>query len=186
MKKSIYAVLCTAVFTLAMCFSACGSDNDSTPSSKKYPGVGDRIPILSVDMTNLAGDDLGKFSTSSLSRPVLFMLFNPGCPECQKQLPAINQFYEQARTRGAVDVVLVARTASFDEIANLWRDRGFTLPFSPQPDRTIYHLFATETIPRIYLCGKDGRINKTYIHPTHATVESLNNDFGLNVAPKAE
>jgi thiol-disulfide isomerase/thioredoxin len=178
MKKSFLTIIYPVLFTLAMCFSACGSDDDDAEqSTKKYPGVGDSLPVFTVSMTNVVGDDLGTFTTGQLKRPLLLMFFHTTCPDCQRQLPVINQFYQEHKDIGDVDVVLVAREESFDDIAEFWRERSFTMPFSPQKDRRYYRLFAESGIPRVFCCRTDGIITATFTDKKFGTIELLNSEF---------
>ena len=56
---------------------------------------------------------------------------------------------------------LISREQGDDEIRPYWESQGYTMPYSAQKDRNVYHLFASSRVPRVYIC-KDGVIRYMY------------------------
>lgn len=58
--------------------------------------------------------------------------------------------------------IAISREEGGEEVAAYWKENGLTIPFSARTDRTVYELFSTKGIPRIYISDKDTRIR--YVH----------------------
>lgn len=82
------------------------------------------------------------------------MFFHTGCPDCQEALPRIQRLYDEYVGQG-VAFALISREEEAASVAAYWAGQGFTMPYSAQPDRKVYELFAYERVPRIYIseCG---------------------------------
>jgi hypothetical protein len=53
-------------------------------------------------------------------------------------------------------MVAIAREEQQENIAAFWQERHLSIPYSPQKDRRIFNLFATQSIPRAYICSVEG------------------------------
>ena len=53
-------------------------------------------------------------------------------------------------------MIAIAREESAPEIAAYWQANALSIPYSPQSDRRIFSLFASSTIPRVYICSPSG------------------------------
>ena len=53
----------------------------------------------------------------------------------------------------------ISREEDEASVAAFWADNGLQMPYSAQTDRSIYNLFATSIIPRIYFCS-DGIVTR--------------------------
>lgn len=134
--------------------------------------VGDSLPEFSVTM-----DDGTMVSSSSLKGSVsCVVFFHTGCPDCRGVMPAIQRLYDEFSPSATglghdsglpdrhpdVAFVLISRAEDAESVAGHWREEGFTMPYSAQKDKAVYHLFASEGVPRIYLSDKDCTIR--FIH----------------------
>ena len=119
--------------------------------------VGDRLPHFSVDVVD--GSSRYQFSSTSLQGPTVIVFFNTGCKDCQRELPELNAYYLRHRSETGFRMVAIAREESQESIVAYWAEHHLSLPYSPQTDRAVYSLFATLTIPRVYICSADGRIS---------------------------
>ena len=129
----------------------CISDEEPEGPSLK---VGDALPVFSIEMNN--GTNV---STSDLKGKVpVIVFFNTECKDCQKELPIIQQLWEQYNGDSRVCILPISREESASEIAGYWKEEGFTMPYSAQEDRTVYSLFAPSIIPRIYIADTKGVI----------------------------
>ena len=119
---------------------------------------GDRVPAFSVTMSND-----GTFRSSELAgKHGMIVFFNTECPDCRRELPKIQQAYDRVKDNPDYRVICIAREEGEAEIAAYWRENGLTLPYSPQPDRTVYNMFATVSIPRVYITNPDLVIDAVY------------------------
>ena len=132
------------VLLLPLLVSCLGEVEPSAQQSELVK-VGQTLPPFTVTVND------GSTFNSSLAqpKPVVIAFFNTACKDCQRELPVLQKVYEQWGDRAAFLCVSRAQTES--EVAAYWQENAFTLPYSAQTDRTLYNLFATATIPRVYV-----------------------------------
>ena len=163
MKKT---VLILAALMLAV--SAC--IRDKIPEGAEL-GPGDRLPEFSVLL-----DDGSVVSTGDLSGKVsVIVFFHTGCPDCQAELPVIQRIHDEFSPEAAV--LCISREEDAADIAEYWAENGLTLPYSAQKDRTVYSLFASEGVPRVYVSSGGLIIHSIYDDSPVATYESLVSDI---------
>lgn len=163
MKKT---VLILAVLVLAV--SAC--IRDKIPEGAEL-GPGDRLPEFSVIL-----DDGSVVSTGDLSGKVsVIVFFHTGCPDCQAELPVIQRIHDEFSPEAAV--LCISREEDASDIAEYWAENGLTLPYSAQKDRTVYSLFASEGVPRVYVSSGGLIIHSIYDDSPVATYENLVSDI---------
>lgn len=141
--------------------ASCSMIKDEVPDpiGEEKVRVGDRLPEFSVTMND------GRVVRSSdlKGKPSVIVFFATTCKDCQRELPLINERYRQY----GKDTIFVAisREQTADEVLSYWTRNALTIPFSAQSDRSVYSLFATSGIPRIYTSDADGivrNIHKPY------------------------
>lgn len=143
-----YVCCCIAAFSLV--------NDEATKGSGDVLVAGDMLPLFSA-VTN----DGQKVTTANLSgRPCVIVFFNTGCGDCRRELPAVQKVYDEFKDR--VNFVCIGREEPYESVLSFWKFMGLTMPVSPQPDRTIYNLFAQRGIPRTYMCNEEGRIVHTF------------------------
>lgn len=133
--------------------------------------VGDRIPDFTVQM-NDGTTVTGKSLRDGVS---VIVFFHTECPDCKETLPSVQRVYDEYLAKG-VSFALISRSQVGAEIAEYWKETGYTMPYSGQTDRTVYNLFATTRVPRVYIC-KDGRIKSFYTDNPNVTYEELKADI---------
>lgn len=153
MKQYIRHIFILAAIALgAFLAGGCITEQEDVPDVVDLVTVGDVLPDFEVTM-----NDGRRVATADLAgRRSLIVLFNTGCSDCRRELPVLQEVYEAVGER--CHVLCIAREESAEHIAEYWAANGLTLPYSPQPDRRIFNLFATESIPRVYIAGPDLRI----------------------------
>ena len=129
-----------------------GKDNGDTD----LVGVGDHLPSFSVEVVD--GVARYTFSSDALTGPTVIVFFNTSCSDCQRELPILNDYYLQHRSEPGFQMVAIAREETEESIRAFWGAHELSIPFSPQSDRSVYKLFATVTIPRVYFCSHAGLI----------------------------
>ena len=137
------------IFSLIGILTACIND-DNTGADVK---VGDSLPSFEVVM-----NDGSVMTDAELRGNVsLLMFFHPSCPDCQQALPIVQTIYDEYTTKGVV-FFLISRECGNDEVSVFWEKNGLKMPYSAQTDRSIYELFASSLIPRIYISDENGTV----------------------------
>ena len=131
------------------------SDGDD-PDVSNIVRVGDQLPDFSVDVVD--GSSRSLFKSRSLEGTTVIVFFHTGCSDCQRELPELNDYYLRYCQDPGFRMVAIAREESEESIATYWKQHNLSIPYSPQTDRRVYNLFATQYIPRAYVCSAQGVI----------------------------
>ncbi len=124
---------------------SCLGEVEPTVQQTELVKVGQELPAFTVEL-----NDGSVFSSSAVqSKPLVIAFFNTACKDCQRELPVLQKVYESQGDR--VAFLCISRAQGDSEVAAYWQQNALTLPYSAQTDRTVYNLFATSTIPRIYV-----------------------------------
>lgn len=167
---------------LLLLFSSCVTEEDPDPLSLT---PGDRCPSFTValaDGTAVSTADLAGHTT-------LLLFFDTTCSDCRSLLPVVQQVYTtlgsptipgagsadipgagftpvDAEVSGEPDdsrlVLAISRAQAAPAVLEYWEANSLTIPVSPQPDRTVYDLFANTLIPRVYIISPSLTITHTY------------------------
>lgn len=141
------------IIIAAVSLTACSmNDDDVITPEDNIVNVGDVLPAFTVTMS-----DGTLLSSSDLrGKPSLIVFFSTTCPDCQRELPLLNERY---LAHGAdTTFVAISREESQENVAAYWSAHAFSLPYSAQTDRSVYSLFARKGIPRIYISDSHGII----------------------------
>lgn len=154
----------------ALVASSCIFEKDSTDEEYEI-SAGETIPDFTVTMndgTVVTGAELRKGKC-------LIMFFHTDCPDCQGTLPSVQKIYDEYLEKG-VKFALISRSQLEEPISAYWTTMGYTMPYSPQPTREVYALFASSRVPRVYVC-KDGKVVSFYRDDPIPTYEQLKADI---------
>ncbi len=153
MLISLKRYLKAIVAIIAMiCVSSCVTDDDKVTSLE----AGDKVPEFTVTL-----NDGSTLSTADLrGHTSLVVFFSTSCPDCRQELPILQRVYEKKPDDALI--VCIAREEDEASIAAFWEANGLTMPYSPQPDRRVYNLFASGIIPRIYCVDPNLIIKAAY------------------------
>lgn len=143
----------TAAVCLCMTAAVSSCVNDDVPENRGLK-AGDTLPAFSV--TTDAGDIVSSESLQGKAAAIEF--FNTSCPDCRRSLPVLQELYSRFADNPDVCVIAIAREESRQDIERYWKEHSFSVPFSPQSDRTVYNLFATTGIPRLFIVSPSGEI----------------------------
>ena len=144
---------------LCLLLTGCSSIEDD--ETKERVAVGDRVPLFSVEMVK--DGERSTFSTAQLTGETVIVFFNTTCPDCQRDLPKLNQYYLKHKADEGFQMVAISRAEGEDAVAAYWKDNGLQIPYSAQNDRRIYELFASSIIPRIYFVSAQGVVTRIFI-----------------------
>ena len=134
-------------------------------------GVGDTIPDFSVQM-----NDGTTVTGSSLRNGVsCIMFFHTECPDCSKTLTQMQPVYGKYASEG-VKFALISREEPQQQVSAHWNENGYTMPFSAQSDRSVYNLFATHTVPRVFIC-KGGTVQALFTDSPPPTYEQISGEL---------
>ena len=114
----------------------------------------DQLPDFSVEVID--GSSRTLFNSGNLEGMTVIVFFHTGCVDCQRELPELNSYYLRHQKEPGFRMVAIAREESEESIAAFWQQNNLSIPYSPQTDRRIYNLFATQYIPRVYICSAQG------------------------------
>ena len=157
----------TSVLMVLLAAVSCIHDD---PQQEFELKTGDRIPEFTVQMS----DGTAVTSEQLSEGPSVIMFFHTGCPDCQNTLPSVQRVYDDYKDE--IKFILISREQPDEEILPYWKEKGYTMPYSPQKDRKIYNMFATSRVPRVYICSK-GEIVNLYTDDPIPDYEDLLNDI---------
>ena len=144
---------------LYLLLTGCSSIEDD--ETKERVAVGDRVPLFSVEMVK--DGERSTFSTAQLTGETVIVFFNTTCPDCQRDLPKLNQYYLKHKVDEGFRMVAISREEGEEDVAAYWKDNGLQIPYSAQNDRRIYELFASSIIPRVYFVSAQGIVTRVFI-----------------------
>lgn len=111
--------------------------------------VGDHLPAFSVVL------DDGTIYDSMAPGASVIVFFHTGCSDCLRELPLLDERYRAGVYEGK-RVVCISRAEGAESVAAFWQEHHLALPYSAQPDRRIFDLFASAGIPRVYETDEEG------------------------------
>ncbi|MCM1348982.1 MAG: TlpA family protein disulfide reductase [Firmicutes bacterium] len=163
----------TLLFTLLIGLASC--INDDVPEIIEHVGTGDRVPTFTLGLTN----GLTIQSTDYSGAPWGLLFFSVNCPDCQRLLPEIDKLHAALPD---FPLLCVSREPASDiEVASYWNYRQLSLPYIVPVDKSVYHLFATAGVPRLYIIDASGTIVQAYSNvaiPDFNTLASVVNSLG--------
>lgn len=145
--NKILAIFATFLFGASV-YAQNGTDNSTLVKA------GQPVPSFEVEMT-----DGSKVKTDDLKGKVVLVNFwATWCGPCRQEFSYLPK--EIVERFAGEDFVLlpISRDETRETVEKFRKTTGYTFPMGLDPGRKIYSLFATQTIPRNFLVGKDGRI----------------------------
>lgn len=127
--------------------------------------VGDTVPAFSVTDNHGFVYDAEAFR----DRPMVQVFFNTQCRDCRKELPELEKLYGEMND--AVRFLCISRAEPDSAVAAFWKAHNLSMPYSAQPDKRIFHLFARRTIPRVYVVGTAGVVRAKFVE--HVSMRKL-------------
>ncbi|MDE6537066.1 MAG: TlpA family protein disulfide reductase [Muribaculaceae bacterium] len=130
---------------LIVLLQSCVTEDEPSGATIK---PGDACPDFDITL-----NDGTLVSTEDLRGHIsIIAFFNTSCRDCQMELPELQKVYDYIRVNNPeVKLICISREETAYSIERYWKENSLTLPYSAQPDRTIYNKFASTGIPRIYI-----------------------------------
>ena len=111
-------------------------------------------PVFSITNEN------GTIKSSDLKgKVVLINFFATWCAPCMEELPlSQKEIWEKYKDNKKFSLLVIGREHSQDEITAFKTKKGFTLPMYPDKTKSVYSLFAKQSIPRNYIVDTNGSV----------------------------
>jgi peroxiredoxin len=146
MKKYLLPVLFLSLSSLII-----KAQSDTTT----YTRIGDTAPAFSCNTIDGKVIDISKLH----GKIVMINFFATWCPPCNKELPVLQKnIWDKYKNNKDFALLILGREHNEKEVKDFVSKKGFTMPFAPDPKREIFKLYASQTIPRNVIVGKDGKI----------------------------
>ena len=140
------------------------SNTDSTEVEEDYTAEyaantnaqeGSIVPDFSV--TTIDGE---KITISELKGKTIFInFFALSCPICMKELPVLQEkIWDVYKDNDNIVILSIAREHTTEEMIDFRDKKAYRFPIAPDPDRSVYAIFAEKYIPRNIIIDKNGVI----------------------------
>lgn len=153
--------------SLALVLSSCSMHDE--PSVLERVKVGDQLPAFTL----LMNDGKVESNASLMGHQVVLVFFSTLCGDCQRELPELQRLYDMLPDTSAVKMIAISRAEGDSIVRSYWAEHSLSIPYSAQPDRRIYELFASSIVPRIYVADKQGRVVAVYRDNPMPTAEDI-------------
>jgi peroxiredoxin len=127
------------------------AQTDNTTLTK----TGDKAPIFTCKTIDNKTVDISRLR----GKIILINFFATWCGPCNQELPFLQKnIWDKYKNNPAFELVILGREHTEKEVSDFVKSKKFTMPFAPDPKREIFKLYATQSIPRNIIIGKDGKI----------------------------
>ena len=142
------------LFLMFVAFSATTisvAQTDKTTLAK----IGDKAPAFICKTLDGRKIDISKLQ----GKIIMINFFATWCGPCNLELPVLQKnIWEKYKGNQDFELIILGREHTEKEVSDFVKSKKFTMPFAPDPKRTIFNLYANLSIPRNIIIGKDGRI----------------------------
>ena len=126
------------------------ADNPQVSSSTRLK-VGDPSPVLSLNSIDGRTHDLSQ-------KVVVLNIFATWCSPCKKEMTRLQKdIWEPYRAKG-LEVIGIGLGHSIPELKRFQKENLFSYPIVADSTKEISKMFASGSIPRCVLIGKNGKI----------------------------
>lgn len=143
---------------------ACVGDDE--PEVRTLVVAGDPVPHFEVVLS----DGSAVSSQSLLGSWYVLVFFDTSCNDCRRELPRLEEFHN---LRPELPLLCISRGEDVAEVSAYWSENRFTMPYSAQPDATLYHRFATAGVPRLYIINSAGIVTAEYLESSIPSPDTL-------------
>jgi peroxiredoxin len=127
------------------------AQTDTTTLTK----IGDKAPLFNCKTIDNKTLDIAKLE----GKIILINFFATWCGPCNQELPVLQKnIWDKYKSNPSFELIILGREHTEKEVRDFVKSKKFTMPFAPDPKRGIFKLYATQSIPRNIIVGKDGKI----------------------------
>ena len=117
--------------------------------------IGDNAPPFSCKTIDNKTVDIARLQ----GKIILINFFATWCGPCNQELPLLEKnIWDKYKNNPSFVLIILGREHTEKEVSDFVKTKKFTMPFAPDPNRDIFKLYATQSIPRNIIIGKDGKI----------------------------
>lgn len=149
-------MICLYIIGIIAFLTSCITDVENVADSGDLIKVGDALPSFVVQTNK--GEEVTNHSLQG--KPAVIVFFSTECNDCKRELPIVQRVFDDKKT--AANFLCISRGQTEEAVSAFWTEESLSLPYSAQSDRKVYHLFATHTIPRIYITDSEGIVRKIF------------------------
>ncbi len=119
--------------------------------------VGDKAPSFTATLVDGGRVSLSDYRGASL----ILILFSHTCPDCEMLLNDLQALIDAKVQLPAI--LAIGRDATSEELLVYRSEHGYSIPMISDASRSIFNLYATTYVPRVYLIDPEGCIAKMFI-----------------------
>ncbi len=158
MSKRNLSYYCFCVILLLALPVSCIKEENELPTGTTLV-EGDLLPTLSLELS----DDTRVDNQRLEGKVSIILLFTTECPDCRKQLPHIEELHQRVKENPEILLFGISREQSASVLETYWQENDLTFPYSAQEDRSVYQLFASSVVPRIYISDTQRTIRYIFV-----------------------
>jgi peroxiredoxin len=145
--KKLTLILCITLIATLITFG----QQDTTTFTK----VGDKAPLFTCRTIDGKTLDISKLQ----GKIIMVNFFATWCGPCNSELPVLQKnIWEKYKNNPDFVLVILGREHNEKEVQAYVTEKKYIMPFAPDPGREIFKLYASQSIPRNVVIGKDGKI----------------------------
>lgn len=145
-----FAAIIATLFLLAACVA----------DDPRNEGVSVGDPLPPFEVTLASGSVEG--SASLRGRVAVIIFFSTTCGDCRRELPELEGVWRHFEDDPEVAFLAISREETPGRVEAFWEELHLSIPFSAQPDRRVYNLFATVGVPRVYIADRSSTVVAAY------------------------
>lgn len=115
---------------------------------------GDAAPVFKID----TDEGLEFALEKQRGKVVLVNFFATWCLPCVKELPHLQELWNEHKHRTDFALLVIGREETDDAVKAFKKKRGFSFPIAADPEGAVFSLFAKERIPRTYIISREGKV----------------------------
>ena len=143
-----------ALALLTLSTSCINTTMDEVEAETTKVKTGQTLPVFEVTIST--GEVIS--NETLLGKPSVILFFYTPCGDCKVALPIVNEVYEGLRNQDGINWIAISRAEGEADVSAYWQENNLTLPYSAQPTREVYDLFAYSGIPRLYISNSQNTV----------------------------
>jgi peroxiredoxin len=130
------------------------ANREARKAASSMVHVGDPAPDFSL--TTIDGEPFRL--SDEKGNVVVINFFATWCGPCRQELPHVESIWMKHRDQPGFRLLVIGREESTEAVRDFRSENGFSFPMAADPDRVVFSLFATESIPRTVVVSPAGTV----------------------------